>query len=157
MMSLYYFKPHYVDLQLLTFRQDPSININDDKTDFNSELHWWFLDAYPDSNYIPQPDRLSPDSKVEFTDGFINNLKIWGIDFDELGIDFDKNNVILSFSRKITEMKFNRTDSFPYKVISTVKTKMSKNFEPNTIYVYLIPKYDIREDVRAYTETYLEK
>ena len=138
MMSLYYFRPQYVDLQLLTFKKDPIININDGKTDFNSELHWWFIDSIP----------------IDFNEIY---LQKWGLNFDELGIDFDKNNIILSFSREIKEMKFNRAYWFPYHKIQTVKTKMSKNFEPNTIYVYIIPKYDVREDMRAYTETYLEK
>ena len=156
-MVYLYFKPSYVDLQLINSVKNLDFKINENKTDFHSELHWWFLDSKPNSNYIPQPDKISPDSKSEFTAGFIENLLKWGIDFDELGIDFEKNNVILSFSREIKEMKFNRANEFPYHKIQTVKTKMSKNFELNTIYVYLIPKYDVREDLRAYTETYLEK
>ena len=46
---------------------------------------------------------------------------------------------------------------FPYKVNSTVKTIMSKEFEPNTISVYKIPKYEVREDLRAYAETSVEQ
>lgn len=155
LLLLWYFRPRYVKLELVTSIQGSNISVNADKTDFRSELHWWFIDEYPDLNIKGMISHVSPEPKILITN--IENLREWGVDFDNLGINFDENNVILAFSREIKEMKFNRQDWFPYKSISTVKTIMSKEFEPNTIYVYKIPKYEVCENLKAYTETSVEQ
>jgi len=155
LLLFWYFRPRYVKLELVTSIQSSNISVNDDKTDFRLELHWWFIDAYPDLNVKGMISHVSPEPDMLITN--VESLNEWGVDFNKLGINFDESNVILAFSREIKEMKFNRGDVFPYKAISTVKTIMSKEFEPNTIYVYKIPKYEVREDLRAYTETSVEK
>ena len=152
---LWYFRPSYVKLELVACLQSPSIDVNEGKEDFRSELHWWFIDSYFDLETILFDGHVSPYSNAQINN--LKKLKNWGIDFDELGIDFDENNVILAFSREIKKMKFKRAYWFPYHTIGTVRTVMSKNFAPNTIYVYRIPKYDVREDERAFSETFLEK
>ena len=155
LVSLVYFWPRYVKLDLITTINNERITVNEENKDFNSELHWWFINSYVDSGSDISETYISPKSDLLITNA--ENLKNWGVDFDELGIDFANSNVILAFSREIKEMKFKRADWFPFHSISTVKTIMSKEFEPNTIFVYKIPKYDVREDLRAYTETTVEK
>jgi hypothetical protein len=151
-----YFKPKYVELELVMSLHDSKFNLNDESNNFNSELHWWFIDSYSSmdlhklSNIAPNSGGLAHNLNLE-------NLKYWGVDFNTLGIDFNKNNIIISFSRKIEVMKFKRAEWFPYKRLSLVKTIMSKKMEPHAIYIYVIPKYEVGEDVRAYTETTVEK
>jgi len=155
MLLFLYLRPRYVKLELVASIQNSNIHVNEDKTDFHSELHWWFIDTYPDLNREGMISHVSPEPDMLITN--VESLSEWGIDFEQVGINFDDSNVILAFSREIKEMKFNRGDDFPFESISTVKTQMSKEFEPNTIYVYKIPKYEVREDLRAYTETFVEK
>lgn len=152
---LWYFRPRYVKLELLATIQNDRINVNSDAKDFRSEMHWWFIDSYDDLDTKLSEAYVSPDINRLINNS--ENLELWGINFDELGIDFNNNNVILAFSREIKEMKFKRAETFPYQSISTIKTIMAKKVEPNTIYIYMIPKYDVSEDLRAYTETSLEK
>lgn len=152
----WYFWPRYVKLELVGTIQNQNIKVNEGGTEFLTELHWWFIESYPGSENHPKMGTLSPDSNRKQIGFNSESLENWGINFNALGIDFNKNNVIMSFSREIKELKFKRSDSFPYQVVSTVKTVMSKEFHPNTIYVYIIPKYEVREDLRAYTETSVE-
>lgn len=149
------FKPIYVKLELVANIQNKNIDVNEATTDFRSEIHWWFIDAYPDSDYMFRMGHISPaigDVYHPYSD-----LKKWGIDFDELGIDFKENNVVLSFSREIVKMKFNRQDWFPYRHNSTVKTVMSKNYMQNTIYIYKIPKYEISLHPEAFSDAIVER
>ena len=158
-MSLFfvwYFTSSYVKLELVLSLHETNFNANSGLDDFRSEIHWWFIDSNPNIN-IHRLGTVSPDSGKQANILSIESLKNWGIDFDKLGIDFNKNNVIITFSREIKEMKFKRADTFPFQSTSTVKTIMSKNFNPHSIYIYVIPKYDIREDLRAFTETTIEK
>lgn len=152
-----FFYPRYVKLELVNSIQNKDIVINEDCKDFNLEVHWCVIKSSPDSDYIFGFGEVAPDLRSQIVLANIEYFKDWGIDFDELGVDFERNNVVLAFSREITEMKFKRSDKFPYYTIPTVKTMMSKKFNANTIYVYKIPKYDIREEFKAYTETYVEK
>lgn len=151
---IWYFRPQYVRLELVDKITNSSIDINIGKEGHNSEFHWWFID----SNELRASEQtMAPDFNSELVNSYPENLLTWGIDFDALGIDFNENNVILAFSREIKEMKFKKADNFPYQVVSTVRTLMSKDFEASTIYVYKISKYNVREDLRAYTETTVEK
>jgi hypothetical protein len=99
---------------------------------------------------------MSPGSNHELINLYPENLLSWGIDFDELGIDFSKNNVIIAFSREIKEMRFQRRSDFPYPLTPGVKTVMSKEFKANTVYVYKIPKYDVGENLIYRTNTFME-
>jgi hypothetical protein len=148
--------PHYVKLELAACLQNPSIDVNDGAADFDSEKHWWFIGRRPDSYLEVGDDEVSPNVDGH---GFANleNLERWGVDFDEIGINFDENNAVLAFSRKIKKMKFDGEYWFPYCAASTVRTMMAKEFEPDVIYVYRIPKYVVAEDIRAPTEAYLEE
>lgn len=153
---IWYFRPQYVKMELITSISNSNININNEKSNFNSEFHWWFIDTKKNISLTASEQTMSPDMSKELVDSYPENLLNWGIDFNKLNIDSESNNVILAFSREIKEMKFKRADKFPYNTISTVKTVMSKEFNVNTIYIYKIPKYNVREDLRAYTETYIE-
>jgi hypothetical protein len=41
----WYYRPRYVKLDLVFSNTNPNIGINDNKRDFESEFHWWFLDS----------------------------------------------------------------------------------------------------------------
>lgn len=148
-----YFKPRYVELELVKSIHNSEISVNDGKNDFSSELHWWFIKNNPILENSVKLGTVSPDLSNHLIIFVKENLKDWGIDFDEMGIDFDKNNIIIAFSREIKEMKFKRADWFPYHTVSAVKTIMSKRYNHNTIYVYKILKFDVCEDFRVYTDT----
>ncbi|MCL2351651.1 MAG: hypothetical protein FWC55_03860 [Firmicutes bacterium] len=159
----WYFWPRYVQLELVACLQNQNIDVNDNREDFRSEFHWCFYNSNPDLNPDSNKNSLinvSPAGCTSFDYTLLTNsdtLRNWGVNFDELGINFDKNNAVISFSRQINEMQFNRADWFPYRMVHTVKTIMSKKFDANAIYVYKILKYDVREDMRAYSETSVEK
>jgi hypothetical protein len=148
--------PRYVKLELAARLQNPSIDVNDGAADFDSETHWWFINRRPDSHLEVGGSEVSPNA---YGHGFANleNLERWGVDFDEMGINFDENNVVLAFSRKIKKMRFQRTDWFPYCNTSAVRTMMAKEFEPDVIYVYRIPKHYVCEDSMTPTGAYLEE
>lgn len=101
---------------------------NVDRSSEGGKLYWLFFD--------------SPNNKY-FMSANDSELKSWGVDFEGLSIDFNSNNVILSFGRKIVAMEFEKYPEFPYRNRSFVHTIMSKNCKKNMIYVYLIPKYDV--------------
>ena len=128
----WHFKPAYVKLELVACIQNPFIDVNEGVTDFHSEVHWWFFDGYPDLNYSRTSGDVDPAIGGRLYPYF-ENLKKWGIDFDELGIDFNTSNAVLSFSREIVKMKAKNKKQFLLDKYSTVSTTMSKKCEPSTI------------------------
>lgn len=129
----FYYKIIYVDLELVQFVNSKYISFNKNITEFDSELHWVCIDSTDDE--------------------FIEKFKFLGIDFKDLDIDFNKNNIVLSFSREIRYMKFRNKDFinilFGDKYKYPVTTKMSKDYTSNNIYIYKIPKYYIAEDDKS--------
>lgn len=155
LISIYNYRAKYVELELVTSIKNENIDVNSGENEFLREVHWWFIN--PTSENLYHLGQVAPDLESQRIVSNPDNLKNWGIDFVELGIDIKKYNVILSFSREIKEMKFNRSNEFPFKPIFTVKTVMSKKTQPNTIYIYKIPKYIVRENLKTYTDTKVEK
>ena len=151
--ALWCFKPICVELELVACIQNPSIDVNDGVTDFHSEVHWWFVDALPNADYIPGLGDIDPAIGGKLHPYF-ENIQQWGVGFDE--IDFSINNVVLSFSRGIAKMEVKKKQQFLFNKQSTVSTKMSKIYEPNTIYVYKMPKFKICMDAKAYTDATIE-
>lgn len=129
----FYYKTIYVNLELVKFVNIQGISFNKNVKEFDSELHWICIDS----------------TDYEFMD----KIKFMGIDFRDLDIDFNKNNIVLSFSRKIKYMKFRNKDFFNIlfrnKYKYPVTTKMSKDYKLNDIYIYKIPKYYIVEDDKS--------
>lgn len=152
-MFIWYFRPQYVKLNLLAQISESKIDVNANATNFDLESHWCFVsDIGVYKNFDINDDAIAVEAYPT-----VENLQKWGIDFDELGINFNDNNVILSYCREIKEMEFIRANWFPYQITQKVRTIMSNTFIPDTIYIYVIPKYDIGVDLKARTNTCLEQ
>ncbi len=89
------------------------ICIIDQKTEFDTEPYWIIL-----------------------TEKSEKELKYY--DLDKEIFDFSKYNIVLSFGRKIRQMKYTRI--FPFEKSNRVVTIVSKEFIPNKLYIYSISK-----------------
>jgi len=78
------------------------------------------------------------------------------INVDLKEVDFTKNNVIISVGSEINRIVFNKK-SLPFINSHFVTVHFSGNFDKNIVYIYLIKKVEVYEDLHYMNTSVIEK
>lgn len=105
-----------------------------------------------DYSYIDAIDYCANDLNVEFVRSEDNRM-FSELDLEKYNIDFEKNDIIISYGRRIKKIAYEK-ECF---LVNSgfVEIVLEENFEKNRSHIYLIPK-DLHFNEKRHTSTFIK-